>query len=160
MCHSNLDIKKPVLNYSNSSTAKTRLDRLFTVSEGQLEIKFPEGFGVPIMSDQKFSLSNQVLNHNFPNPHTEVRHKIQITLIRDKDLKNSLKPLFLAGGYVMVTLEKDEKTFGEMPSSHAACLPGQNAPNAPKKTFLKIGGEDRSQVTWLFHLEGLNDERW
>ncbi len=37
----------------------------------------------------------------------------------------------------MVTLGKDKETFGEMGSSHAACLPGQHAPGASKKSIYK-----------------------
>ena len=38
--------------------------RLFTLSQGQLEIDFPPGFGMPIWSDEDLNLTAQVLNLN------------------------------------------------------------------------------------------------
>ena len=67
MCHSNLD-------FNNVSTYRDLVHwshfpshRLFTLSQGQLEVKFPQGFGIPMLSNQPFSLTTQVLNLNLKN---------------------------------------------------------------------------------------------
>lgn len=38
--------------------------RLFSLDQGSLRVVLPEGFGIPLMSDQLVSFNTQVLNHN------------------------------------------------------------------------------------------------
>ena len=60
MCHSNLDIDME--RHRDLFQWKKQVStRLFTLSQGQFDITFPAGFGLPIFSDEVFSLNTQVL---------------------------------------------------------------------------------------------------
>ena len=133
MCHVNLDYNvgdhRSFFNWSKNVTS-----RMLTLSQGQLESQFPEGFGLPILSSEALSLTTQVLNFNLDHPDLKVRHKVTIAYLRDGDLKKSLKPLFNTSAFGMTLIEGHDGHFG-MPEGDMAdhghgSLPGTNAPNA------------------------------
>ena len=104
MCHSNLDIDME-RHRDLFPWKKQASTRLFTLSQGQFDIAFPAGFGLPIFSDEVFSLNTQVLNHNIEGQTFQVRHKIEIDYVRAADLKTPLRPLFMAAATGLVSLE-------------------------------------------------------
>lgn len=130
MCHSNLDIDagdhQQALHAGNSFSP-----RLFTLSQGQLEVRFPAGFGIPILSSEPLSLTTQVLNHNHRGAPIEVRHKVTLAYRRDADLAAPLVPLMPLGAYGLALLEGDGAYFGvERPEAEVhgpGCLPGETA---------------------------------
>jgi hypothetical protein len=130
MCHSNLDINarnhQQIFRHQKVSDG-----RLFTLSQGQLEIDFPPGFGMPIWSDEELNLTAQVLNLNPQGDEVKVRHKIAIEYVRDADLKEPMKPLLQTGVYGMKLVEGDSGYPGLKhadPEKHGpGCLPGQAA---------------------------------
>lgn len=103
MCHSNLDIDMSQ-HRKLFKWKKTSSNRLFTLSQGQFEIAFPGGFGIPVMSNEVFSLTTQALNLNIEEANLKVRHKVTIDYVKDKDLHEPMKPLFMkaANGLVLV----------------------------------------------------------
>jgi hypothetical protein len=128
MCHSNLDYDSWRHRYFYSK-GNYGQGRIFTLSQGQLEVRLPEGFGIPILSGEPFSLTTQVLNHNVENNSFDVRHQITIEYIRDKDLVEPLKPLYPSGIYGLVLIEGEGGYMEiENPDEHKhgpGCLPGQ-----------------------------------
>ncbi len=130
MCHSNLDLDiqehRRIFQWN-----KTAAHRMFTLSQGQFEIKFPDGFGVPIYSNEIFTLTTQVLNLNFEDQEYQVRHKVMINYLFDHELEREMKPLFMkaANGLVLVNGENgyynvdvpDKSLHGE------GCLIGHSA---------------------------------
>lgn len=130
MCHSNLDF---------DSKRHARLfnlplyhgNRLFTLSQGQFDIKFPDGFGLPYFSHEELSLTTQVLNLNPDQEIYDVRHKVTIDYARDRDLRKPMKPLFMTSGWGLVLLEGSEGYFGEASPAEEdhgpGCLPGEAA---------------------------------
>ncbi len=93
MCHSNLQL----LGDDHYQRFRTQIPpsggRLFSLAQGQLSIQLPDGFGVPIMSDQQVRVGAQVLNHNVVDETVEVRHRISLDFVRERDLPGPLKPL-------------------------------------------------------------------
>ena len=85
MCHANLDFDASVY-YDHFPKAPPISGRVFTLSQGQQEIHFPTGMGIPIRSDLQLSLATQVLNLNIDKPNLDVRHKVEIEFVRDSDL--------------------------------------------------------------------------
>ncbi len=80
MCHSNLDID--IENHIKLfGWKKSASRRLFTLSQGQLDIDFPSGFGIPVMSNEELSLATQALNLNDGNIGIRVRHKVSIDYV-------------------------------------------------------------------------------
>lgn len=78
MCHNNMNIvdKNSVpwkLETQGSNT------RLFTLTEGQTQLQLPDGFGIPILSNQKLEIVSQVLNHNIADTNFLVRQRVKIT---------------------------------------------------------------------------------
>jgi hypothetical protein len=130
MCHSNLDFD-PSRHQQAFGGSKSLTSRLFTLSQGQLEIAFPEGFGMPLLGNEPLSLTTQVLNLNPTDASVGVRHRVSIHYAKQAELAKPMKPLFTKGVYGLQLLEGKDGYFGvESPEegTHGpGCLQGQNA---------------------------------
>ena len=166
MCHSNLDI--------DVAAHKARLGanpsfstRLFTLSQGQLAVRFPAGFGIPVLSDETLDLTTQVLNHNVEGQSFEIRHKVSLQYVRDRDLSGPMQALFPVGAYGLALLEGEEAYFGvtrpDEETQGPGCLVGENASDHEYKDGLgrKFSGHwvvppgrqlNRTLVTHLMRL--------
>lgn len=130
MCHSNLDVDLAAhhellgINAGYSS-------RLFTLSQGQLAIEFPGGFGIPVLSSEPLELTTQVLNLNYEGDPVGVRHQIHLQYVRDRDLDKPLKALFPGSAYGLKLIEGQDGYFGiqqgEDERHGPGCLVGENA---------------------------------
>ena len=111
MCHSNLDIDvqahEEVLGANLGFSS-----RLFTLSQGQFAVRFPDGFGIPILSSEPLELTTQVLNLNHEGDALGVRHKVTIEYVRDSAVGDSMTPLFPSSAYGLALLEGDDGYFG------------------------------------------------
>lgn len=132
MCHSNLDFD-PSQHQKVLGGTKALTTRLFTLSQGQLEIAFPPGFGMPLVGNEPLSLTTQVLNLN-PNGETHgVRHRVSLHYARQTELRTPIEPLFTKGVYGLQLLEGADGFFGlsqeeSKSGEHGpGCLQGQNA---------------------------------
>lgn len=130
MCHSNLDLNVGT-HRMRFRTTPSFSSRLFTLSQGQQTIRFPPGFGIPVRSDEPLSLTTQVLNLNLEGERFDVRHKVTVEYVRQRDLTAPMKPLFPIGAYGLELLEGDAGYFGvrqPLEEKHGpGCLPGDNA---------------------------------
>lgn len=88
-CHA--DVQLPM---RPSAPATSREDIIFTISQGQTTIEFPEGFGIPLSFNEPISVGSQVLNLNTePKVPFDVRHKLDFRFVRDSKLEQPLKAL-------------------------------------------------------------------
>ena len=130
MCHSNLDVDPHARQLRVFASSQGFNPRLFTLSQGQFDIQFPPGFGIPVLSDEPLSLTTQVLNHNIDDPQFGVRHKVTVEYVRDRDA-GSMIPLFSVGVYGLALVQGKDGYFGiKDPSKEehgASCLPGETA---------------------------------
>lgn len=130
MCHSNLDFD-PSRHQQAFGGSKSLTTRLFTLSQGQLEIGFPEGFGMPLQGDHPLSLTTQVLNLNPTDASVGVRHRVSIHYAKQSELAKPMKPLFTKGVYGLQLLEGKDGYFGvdspKQDTHGPGCLQGQNA---------------------------------
>lgn len=130
MCHSNLEISG---EYHRWLFGHQKLldDRLVTLSQGQLGLKFPEGFGIPLLAEEPLALATQVLNLNLPNPNLSVRHRIEIDFVPERERTRPFTPLFEVGVYGLVSLEGHPVAYDadlyEPPAPETLCLPGRAA---------------------------------
>jgi hypothetical protein len=85
MCHANLDFDAKTY-YEHFPKSPPISGRVFTLSQGQQEIHFPPGMGIPVRSDLQLSLATQVLNLNLEKVDLDVRHQVEIEYVRDRDL--------------------------------------------------------------------------
>lgn len=129
MCHSNLDLD-PVAHAKALTVEPGISGRLFTLSQGQLQIRFPPGFGIPVRAAEDISLTTQVLNLNHDPADFRVRHKVTLEYVRDADAGRPMKPLFQKSAYGLALLEGKDGHFG-MSGDHdmqgTGCMEGQNA---------------------------------
>jgi len=93
MCHANLDFDATEY-YDRFPTAPPISGRLFTLSQGQQDIQFPEGFGIPVTSDLPITLATQVLNLNLDEVDLSVKHRVEIDFVRDAEVNGDMVPLF------------------------------------------------------------------
>ncbi|MEO1082921.1 MAG: hypothetical protein AAFY88_01625 [Acidobacteriota bacterium] len=118
MCHSNLDID--LARHSAAMGESPGFgSRLFTLSQGQLEIDFPPGFGIPVHASEALNLTTQVLNLNHRGDPQEVRHKVSVDFVLDRDFGAAMKPLLPTAAYGLALLEGPDGFFGvENPEEH------------------------------------------
>ena len=143
MCHSNLDYDiffAPTEKHNEVfSSHRSHSKRLFTLSQGQLEITFPEGFGIPVISSDAMSLSTQVLNLNDGHIGKQVRHQIKVHFVCDRELEQPYRPLFQISANGLVSLEDKELVYNMEETEEteetdgapcmSCCIPGDNAGN-------------------------------
>ncbi len=130
MCHSNLDLSMKD-HAELFGWTKAASDRLFTLSQGQQEIEFPKGFGIPVVSTEAFALTTQVLNFNLEGKPLDVRHKVEIRYLRDRDLTVAMVPLFMKAATGLKVLEGSDGYYGvshpKAEQHGESCLVGQQA---------------------------------
>ncbi len=130
MCHSNLDIDLAA-HEEAWGEAPGFGSRLFTLSQGQFEVRFPPGFGIPVLSSEPLSLTTQVLNLNVEGRELDVRHKVSVEFVRDREVDVAMKALFPTAAYGLALLEGEEGYFGvrrpDEEQHGPGCLVGENA---------------------------------
>lgn len=105
MCHANLGIADMDKHREIFNWDKRGRSRLFTLSQGQMDVNFPPGFGVPIRSDEPLLIDTQVLNLNRQEDSFRVRHRTTIQFQRNSELQRPMKALFQQAAQGMVLLE-------------------------------------------------------
>jgi hypothetical protein len=134
MCHNNLVFDAKAHGSLFGTQRSAQRARLFTASQGQFGIELPEGFGIPVLTNETLGINTQVLNHNIENPDVKVRHRISIDWVADAEARGVLEPLFPSMAYVMASLDEGDLAYGvEHPDAMqegAACMPGDVAPQA------------------------------
>ncbi len=155
LCHSNLDLFPDVHQEALGLPARPFSKRVFTNSQGFQRIRFPQGFGLPIASDEPLLLSNQVVNHNVENARLKVRQKVTVRFARDSDLDQPMKPLYQAQAMVMVSLEGHEAYVGTQDPSTlqhgASCIAGEAAggPLAAHKGLVEDSLGQKFTAHWV-----------
>jgi len=136
MCHTNVDfnVKRHMKIFGWSKSAH---NRLFILSQGQNEVRFPPGFGIPIMSKERLRLSTQVLNHNEKDGVFTVRHRTKIDFIADKNLRGPMIPLYAKSVYSLALLPGQDP---ELVKSAPKGMEVRNRPTTSKKTFTGPNG--------------------
>ncbi len=129
MCHANLDLGAATGAVRSASKLDVS-ERLFTLSQGQQSIRFPDGFGIPIPSDYPLSLTTQVLNLNQDKIDQGMRHRVKIHYLRDSELKTEMKAVFMVGAEALKAVSKEGTVFGSRdvhPIDGPGCSIGLNA---------------------------------
>jgi hypothetical protein len=114
MCHSNLSFDAADHAQRFGWTRRTS-NRLFTVSQGQAEVQFPEGFGIPLMSDEPLAVQTQALNHNWPDTTAQIRVRVTIDYVRQQDLSEPFVPLYMTAANALVLLDGTDGNYGAPP---------------------------------------------
>lgn len=110
MCHNNLNITD-LDSHRQRFPWPMGVKRVFTLSQGQMEVNFPEGFGIPVLSDEALTVNTQVLNHNVEEAAFRVRHKTTVRFVRDRELQTPMKALYQQGVQSLVLVEGKDGHF-------------------------------------------------
>lgn len=127
-CHTNLNWPKRARRPNWSHRLRSRI---FTLTQGQTDIRLPPGFGLPMRSDEFLVFNTQALNLNEPVIDRTVFHRAQLRYVRDRDLTDPMKPLASTMAQVVVTLESEPRVWNvEKPDDRlegASCAVGEYA---------------------------------
>jgi len=114
MCHNNLNIAverifpwdADVFNYTN---------RVFTLTQGFMDLQLPDGFGVPFTSEQNFTTIFQALNHNYPELDTSIKHKVILKYFLESEIDFEMKALSQNTVWLMKKYEGPSGDYGSPP---------------------------------------------
>ena len=113
-CHFNVDFNVPQRR-KLLPTATIPTHRLLTMSQGQMEIVFPESSALPIHSHEELTFFLQVLNRLHKGTYY-VRHRVTVEYIENKEVKLPLLPLFSHAGMVIQSLTPQVVSWDEKPA--------------------------------------------
>jgi len=106
MCHNNLNTNPNHLykQFHLDNRVNTISQRAVTTASGQHILRFPDGFGLPVLSDNDFDINVQALNHNWQDTLLKVKHRTEITYSTD----SSIQPLFPRHVYIQRPVEGEQ----------------------------------------------------
>ena len=83
VCHANFDSEQP----PDIFAAHRKDPRVFTLSQGLLNLELPKGFGIPVLSSEPFRMATQTLNLHQTSGVEKLRHRtnIQFCLLYTSD---------------------------------------------------------------------------
>ena len=126
MCHNNMDFDAPAHARLFGLTRPLNFGRAFTASQGVFEIEFPEGYGMPLLSDERVTLNTMVLNHNVEDADFNVRHRVTIEYVKDEDAAGVLRPVYPVASSVMALVQGKTATTAST-TSRTQCRPARAA---------------------------------
>ena len=88
--------------------------RLFTLIAGRQQIKFPKGFGVPMLSNEPLDFFTMSLNQNVPDRTVKARVKANINFLLDEQLKKPQKALFRRALYVLAEINSGNEELADL----------------------------------------------
>ena len=81
--------------------------KLFTLVQGVTEIRFPDGYGMPVLSNDQFASHVMVMNPTERDHPVEVGVDSEIEFVRSSDLRRKMKPLVLLPLVTKVPVEDE-----------------------------------------------------
>ena len=137
LCHNNLNIANKSQFPWKVKTRGTSI-RLVTLTEGQLAVNFPDGFGVPISGSQSLKIASQVLNHNIPDINLKVFHDVEIEYLRQSQLTGPLIPLFQQSVSILKQESGPPGEYGTGPDCALHVVDTNGISNAPESHTCEI----------------------
>jgi len=123
LCHLNVDVDPYKRNDIFPEGARCARSRLLTLSQGQSQITFPEGFAVPVASDEVWHFMFQAANRT-TDAHRRIKHRLTIYLIADDELVQPLTALAYFNPSVEVIVDKNKPEIAMQEKSLCAlCNP-------------------------------------
>ncbi|MBX9573465.1 MAG: hypothetical protein K2X77_31480 [Candidatus Obscuribacterales bacterium] len=133
VCHMNLDIDRKFRAAAFPEAEPSETERLICLTQGLDSIVFPEGFGVPVASDEPWRIIMQAANRTSSVTNL-VKHKLTFYFIKDNELIRPLKALTWSVPYLTVVVDRDTREAQDADKTkHPHCgliSSGLTAPNA------------------------------
>ncbi|MBX9722254.1 MAG: hypothetical protein K2X81_12715, partial [Candidatus Obscuribacterales bacterium] len=144
ICHLNIDADQVNRFMSFPDLERTGSSRVITITQGQTEFHFPDGYAVPVSSDEEWKFIFQAANRT-TNQHRRVKHLCTVEFIKDSDLKSDMKALHWYNPYISVLLDESNAPPEHHGPGCMAISSGGNAPNmVPNTNFKDDKGRDMS----------------
>ena len=137
ICHTNVDVNPAFRNATFAEGERCTTSRVFTLTQGQTEITFPDGYGVPVTSDEAWTFLFQAANRT-TDKHRRIKHLCTVYLVKDSELVRPITSLSWTVPYISVVVDGNTEVAEK--SAHGGapdCLPmamGVKAPNAPNNS--------------------------
>ncbi len=148
ICHCNIDINPAFRNKAFPQGERCPIDRIITITQGQTEMTFPEGYGVPVASDEPWNIILQAANRT-TDEHRRLKHRCTFYFIKDSDLVYPITALSWYAPWVYVIIDKNSPEVAVKEKEDCpSCLglsAGVNAPNNTSNgTFIDRKGRKMS----------------
>ncbi len=131
ICHTNLDFPFVDHNMVFAEGERWNNDRLITITQGQTKIIFPNGFAVPLASDESFRVTFQAANRT-SNEHRRLKHKATFYFIKDSNLVYPVTALYGRVPFAQVIVDRNfDDAKKEDLKRHPSCDVQAFAVNAP-----------------------------
>jgi len=126
ICHMNLDVEPRGHVFEKVQGGNPRL---LTLTQGQTDFHFPDGFAVPLSSAEKWRITMQAANRT-TTAHRRIKHLLTMEFIKDSQLRKQIKALAWYTPYIAVIVDKKN---AQEPQHHALdcgmTSSGATAPN-------------------------------
>jgi hypothetical protein len=96
--------------------------KLFTLVQGLTDVRFPEGFGMPVLSNDLFESQVMVMNPSERDEAIHVGVDSRIDFIRDSELDQKMKPLFVLPLVTKVPVEGQGADHASHEHGGESCL--------------------------------------
>jgi cyclophilin family peptidyl-prolyl cis-trans isomerase len=133
ICHMNLDVDPAFRNKVFPEGERCNNGRLMTLTQGQTDFSFPDGFGVPVASDETWMFSFQAANRT-TDQHRRIKHRFTMWFIKDSNLLYPIKALNWYVPYICVIVDRNsqaEESAHDGPDCSITSS-GVTAPNSVK----------------------------
>lgn len=152
ICHLNLDVDPAFRNKIFTEGERNHNARLVTLTQGQTAISFPDGFAVPVASDEKWNLTFQAANRT-SDAHRRLKHRCYMYFVKDSELMYPLKALSWYAPYISVVVDRDSPEAAETEhKGHPDCLVtsvGVTAPNSVPGALITDSLKRRLSGHWV-----------
>jgi ankyrin repeat protein len=130
ICHLNVDVDQDYRNKIFPEGERCNVFRVITITQGQTNMRFPEGFAVPVASDERWTVVFQAANRT-TNEHRRLKHRCTMFFIKDSDLVTPVKALgwYIPAGVVVVDKDTPEAHASETAHECSPTTMGVHAPN-------------------------------
>lgn len=131
ICHLNLDVITDFRNKTFPQAEPCNVFRVVSLTQGQTDIRFPDGFGVPVASDERWAVMFQAANRT-TDKRRILKQRCTLYFVKDSDLVRPMHALawYIPAGVVVVEKSATAVPEGQAPS---CCLPTSEGVQAPNR---------------------------
>lgn len=122
ICHTNIDFNdvRYFSNFHLENRIGKQYPRMTSLSHGQENFTFPNGYGVPMQGNDLLFVTTESLNHNITKASFLIRHEVEIDYATQADI---IKPLMSRTVYIMLPYDKINPFKGPLDPGKGYCIP-------------------------------------
>ena len=142
ICHVNVDVDPAERNRIFTDGQRCLTSRILTITQGQTDITFPEGFGVPVASDEHWRIVFQTANRTC-DQHRRIKLRLKVYMIPDHDLVRPITPLAWYVPFIEVVIDKNSPEIIQKEKSECPpCMGSGRGVNAPNAVATSVRADD------------------